>query len=172
MQYYYILVVLASFLAGAGFASNCASAIIGSALVAPLGQPLIEGTKGWGGLFKIWGISTAICIAIGYACGKTLLHPSSPDTSEMISRTNWKENVFASLLIPVIAGAILAIALKQKDTSLVIGVGISVMILAPLVETGMHIARKKTNRAKSTLHLALVNLFALSLSYLMTKEFL
>lgn len=169
MQYYYIVVVLASILAGAGFATNSASAIMGGMLVSPFATPLIEGSS-WHDLFKTWGVSVAICLFVGYLCGKTLLHASSPDTDEMISRTNWKENIPASIVIPATCGAILAIALKQKDIVIAVGVGLAVAVLPPLVETGMHISREAPDKAKSTFQLALANLFILSLTYIVTQR--
>ena len=138
---YNVLLLVASVLAGLGLVSNSSATIIASMLVSPIMGPVVglayaTVIKDWK-LFRLSlkneSLSLLFCVLTGVAIGAitspTALSDSWP-TDEMLVRTTWK-NFLVALPVAFFSGLGVAVSLLDDQTSSLVGVAISALLLPP-----------------------------------------
>ena len=173
----FVYLVLSAILAGFGLLSNSKEAVIGSMLISPLFVPIINANNAPRGenlrqniLLMISSVS--IAIAIGFVLGKIL--PVHNETDEMESRTKWKITARSTLLnvaIPIFCGVVVAVAMKSANIVPVIGAGIAIAFMPPLVNTGIYFSENKSKKAAKSLQLALLNIVLSGLTYTLMWQY-
>lgn len=177
---------LGSALAVCGLVNNSKDVLIGSMLVSPLFLPIINMHAARGGEVvnnaAILAASVAFCIGSGYVASRVLKLEN--DTPLMEDISSWEEGGKTSTIIhyvvPVLAGAIIAIANRSQNIIPMVGVGVAFAILPPLVSAGLYWGKSvktkawqsEKTKAWQSLKLAVLNIVMGTVSFSLTTNVL
>lgn len=177
-------VVFSSLVAAIGLLSNSKESVIGSMLIAPLFVPIINANKNVlnGGKTMnnvyIFIVSCIVAMFIGYVSANVAKRIGIyEETDEMKSRTTWNATFSSKVhnyLIPLIVGIILAISVTNNDVAAVIGSGIAISILPPIVNAGIYYddnTQESKDKAFTSLELGLVNTIVATISYTLVVQY-
>ena len=181
-----ILTLIASILASNGLVSGSGTSIIGSMLVSPLTNPLLEFAKNlsidsyfnWYELGKLL-LYIIMCIITGYIYffiyynifyGNKLLDTvRNQSFSEMIGRTDGRPGAFINTFIyAFLAGILLAFSYVNLEDNILVNVGVSIgtALLPPAVNCGALIAKKEYTNAAISLGMTGANVLGLVIGYI------
>jgi uncharacterized hydrophobic protein (TIGR00271 family) len=163
---FWVMIALASALAGLGLLLNSAAVIIGAMLVAPfmnailsLGLSVVMGDL----QFLLRALSTTVrgallAVLMGFLV--TLIVPGAQPTSEMLIRAN---PTLLDLVVALTAGAAAAYATCRPDVyAALAGVAIAAALAPPLANVGISIAMQRWEIAWGAALLFTTNLIAIS----------
>eukprot|EP00486_Rosalina_sp_Unknown_P015472 CAMPEP_0201595676 /NCGR_PEP_ID=MMETSP0190_2-20130828/192602_1 /ASSEMBLY_ACC=CAM_ASM_000263 /TAXON_ID=37353 /ORGANISM="Rosalina sp." /LENGTH=488 /DNA_ID=CAMNT_0048055747 /DNA_START=1419 /DNA_END=2885 /DNA_ORIENTATION=- len=153
---YVTMLLVASFIAVAGLATNSSVIVVASMLVSPIMGPVLALTFGW--TLKDWNmfkmglknecVSLFVCVAVGFVTGYIWFAVSAPEdddgnliwpTDEMKSRGH-VPGLASGAFIAAVSGVGVALSVLGEYLSTVIGVAISASLLPPAVNCGMLMA--------------------------------
>lgn len=161
-----ILTVLAGLVALGGLFLNSPAVVIGAMVINPLLEPIYAGVvflaNGEGKKFlrhvKVLTVLIVLVIAVSaIVTGVLTLFTPLPITPEILSRLEYQE---ISAILAIILGIIAIVAHKRGFVTAVIGVGISVALIPPVVVTGITIVLLPS-RVFDAFSLLLSNIFGL-----------
>ena len=163
---FWVMIALASALAGLGLLLNSPAVIIGAMLVAPLmnailgmGLSIVMGDL----QFLLRSLSTTVrgaLVAIFMGFLVTLIVPGAQPTAEMLIRAN---PTLLDLAVALAAGSAAAYATCRPDVSAALaGVAIAAALAPPLANIGIGLAMRRWEIAWGAALLFLTNLVAIS----------
>ena len=181
MSHLYIYTFLASLIAVCGYMANNQTMLIGAMLISPLLTPIFTLNKDISGnlnlgnsLLKHNGKAISlilVCLITGYIATKVI--KLNKETEMMQSTVEWEETYLKSrinYIIPLLAGIVLAYGKNDDDIASIIGVGITISVLPPLVNAGMLKGiGGKDKKAWISFKLAILNLIITGVAYTGTK---
>ena len=181
MQSLYIFTFLASLIAVCGYMVNSRDILIGSMLISPLLNPVFSFHKSNSSdtlaknLLKYNG-ETLSLIIISFITGyiATKIIKINKETEIMQSTVDWDETYLKSgvnYIIPLLAGIILSLAKDNNNIVAITGVGVTISVLPPLVNSGMLKGLGKDKKSWASFKLAILNLIITSVSYIATNYF-
>ncbi|MEJ2746733.1 MAG: DUF389 domain-containing protein [Anaerolineae bacterium] len=163
---FFILIALASMIAGLGLIINSPAVVIGAMLVAPLMSPMI-GT----GLAIVLGdarflrlslgaVVRGVLLAIFVGMLAGLLHLNEPLTTELLART---QPTLIDLAIAIFSGMAGAYALSHSDAAGALpGVAIAAALVPPLATVGITLTNGFYSQSLGALLLFTTNFVAIS----------
>lgn len=175
--------VLAAIIGAGGLITDSRPLVIGSMLISPFFVPVINmnlksvTNKAITTNLSILVASVVGCVLIGYLSAKVLKLNEKPDTPSMTAIVNWnrtsKQATIMSWLVPVVAGAIVAIANKSQNIIPMVGVAIAISILPPLVNAGLYLGKGPEHKDEmmQSLKFGLLNIGLAAASYTATMKF-
>ncbi len=161
-----ILTVLAGLVALGGLFLNSPAIIIGAMVINPLLEPIYAGTVflANGSLRKFFQHMKVLGVLICFVIIVTVIVTAClnvitilPITTEILSRLEYQE---ISAILAILLGMIAIVARKRGFVTAIIGVGISVALIPPVVVTGITIVLLP-ERIFDALSLTLNNIFGL-----------
>ena len=174
-----LFLILGSLVSAIGFATNSAPAVMGSMLISPLLSPLfnlaetsqnVKFSDVYNTAMYI-AIGIAICTSIGYLVARVV---KPAESEEMISRLGYKrttKHLIMNAMIPALCGIILVFAKADGNILAMTGVGLSIAVLPPLVNSGMYLEKGEHTKAWSSFEYALVNIVVITTFYFLTLNF-
>ena len=175
---FFLYLILASIIAVCGFVANSNTMLVGSMLLAPFFTPIIttnqfdftQSTLTRSLTLLLFGIIVAA--GIGYVA--TIWWGIDKETKEMKDRAEWNQisnqTTKVNYIIPFITGVAVAIAYETSDIIPMVGAGIAISILPPIVNAGMYLGQVNIEKAKNSLKLGLINLFIGAASYTLVRQ--
>jgi uncharacterized hydrophobic protein (TIGR00341 family) len=172
-----ILTVLSGLVALGGLFLNSVAVIIGAMVISPLLEPIYAGSvylangsmKKFLRHVKVMGVLVIALIASTVLVTAVLtLFTTLPVTPEILSRL---ENQELSAVLAILLGITAIFARKRGFVAAVIGVGISVALVPPVVVTGI-VAVLQPGQILNALSLSLNNIFGLFAGMLIAILFL
>ncbi len=163
-----VMLVLAAGVAALGLSQNSAATVIGSMIIAPLGQPIVALGAAlvmlWAKeTFRLLGIiliGAVGVVAVGYLIG--LLLPVATPNAQILSRTSPE---LRDLGVAVFAGAAAAYAYTRVELSGVLpGVAISVALVPPLAAGGLMLEEGRWVLAQGAFTLFATNLVGIAVA--------
>ena len=196
----YINLVLSTLIAGSGFILNSETVVIGSMLISPLLTPLINIAlsllKSKQDALKVISISIghtllmiSIVLVLSYTAGYIVFKYFPHIMAEMAEIKEQKSDHIMSgrsnlvidypktwgfpAIIAICGGILLARShcFENTLTTTIIGIGISTSILPPIVASGIYSSIGNTDKAKSSIVLAILNILLILFSYTATLFF-
>lgn len=164
MSNFYSNAFFASLIAGGGLIMNSPSCVMSSMLVSPYLEPIMGMANGNPQSVLTFGGGGLIAIIVGYIMNK-YFKPKETQTMQGIS--GWKKYLSINLMIPIICGLLLA---YTYDPVTLVGIGLAISILPPLVTAGMYIEQNDLKKTKESIQLSLLNLTLLIVGYLLMKQ--
>ncbi len=141
---FYLFIMIAAFIAGAGLILNSAAVIIGSMIISPLMGPILGVSYGMisknyilvkkGILGQLLSVIIAIGIGVLLASLAFLIYSSPSITNEMMSRNF--PTIF-DLIVSIGAGLAVGFAISGKIQSSLVGIAIAVSLMPPAVNIGV-----------------------------------
>jgi len=141
---FYLFIMIAAFIAGAGLILNSAAIIIGSMIISPLMGPILGVSYGMisknyilvkkGILGQLLSVIIAIGIGVLLASLAFLIYSSPSITNEMMSRNF--PTIF-DLIVSIGAGLAVGFAISGKIQSSLVGIAIAVSLMPPAVNIGV-----------------------------------
>lgn len=170
-----LYLILSAIISAIGLLGDSKEVVIGSMLISPLFVPIINANKPQGGdlihnVLVLIG-SVVFSIVIGYISSK--LSNKNEETSEMVSRTKWdstKRGALLNYLTPLISGIVIALSIKSKNIIPIVGAGIAIAFMPPLVNSGIYLGESKPTKAWHSLKLALANICISAFAYTITTQ--
>ncbi|MEE8600274.1 DUF389 domain-containing protein [Euzebya tangerina] len=162
------MLALAAGVAALGLSQDSAATVIGSMIIAPLGQPIVAlgaalaltWPRQIGNLSGIILAGATGVIAIAYSLG--VLLPDATPNAQMLART---APDLRDLGVALFAGAAGAFAYTRDELSGVLpGVAIAVALVPPLAVVGLMLEQGHTLLAQGALTLFLTNLVGIALA--------
>lgn len=172
--------VLAALLAAGGLATHTRELVIGSMLVSPFFVPIINMNKKGIGAKKVANnilillASAAGCVLIGHIFGRFFPSPET-ESKKMIVGWNRSSTIgtVIAYLVPILSGIVIAVADKSQNIVPMVGVGIAISILPPLVNAGIYSSETdKWDETIQSLKFGMMNLGLGAISYTIAKRFL
>lgn len=171
---YYIFIIIAALIAGAGLILNSTAIVIGAMIISPLMGPILGVSYGIisknhllvkKGIFgQILGILISVGIGIGLASLAFLIYASPPLTHEMQSRNF--PTVF-DLIVSIGAGLAVGFAITGRIQSSLVGIAIAVSLMPPAVNIGIALIYGNTLLSFGSFILLMSNVIAINLTALM-----
>jgi len=167
---FYLFIIIAAFIAGAGLILNSTAIIIGSMIISPLMGPILG--VSYGMISKIYNlvkkgifgqlISVIIAIGIGVLLASlAFLTYSSPSiTNEMMSRNF--PTIF-DLIVSIGAGLAVGFAITGKIQSSLVGIAIAVSLMPPAVNIGVTLIYGNLFLSLGSFVLLMSNILAINL---------
>jgi uncharacterized hydrophobic protein (TIGR00271 family) len=141
---FYLFIMIAAFIAGAGLILNSTAIIIGSMIISPIMGPILGVSYGIisknhrlvekGILGQLLGVIIAIGIGVLLASLAILIYGSPSITAEMMSRNF--PTVF-DLIVSIGAGLAVGFAITGIIQSSLVGIAIAVSLMPPAVNIGV-----------------------------------
>lgn len=178
-----IFIVVGSIIASFGLFYNSYPTILGSMLISPVGNSIIRYSLGYVysyHLFMKQGFQSltaqiVIGLVIGYSMGLINNYVGNKyklPSDEMEARLN-TENYSTDFAIALLCGFILAYSLIYKQIVAIVGLGLVVAVLPPLVNSGIYISmahisndldeyNMNMSKALKTFSLAIINILGIS----------
>jgi uncharacterized hydrophobic protein (TIGR00271 family) len=162
------MLLLSAGIAALGLSQNSAATVIGSMIIAPLGQPIVAlgaalvmvWTRESLRLLTIIGIGALAVIVVGYLIG--LLLPVATPNGQILARTTPD---LRDLGVALLAGAAGAYAYTRDELSGVLpGVAIAVALVPPLAAAGLMLEEGRWVLAQGALSLFATNLVGITLA--------
>ncbi|MFX0106260.1 MAG: TIGR00341 family protein [Candidatus Hodarchaeota archaeon] len=167
---FYLFIIIAAFIAGAGLILNSTAIIIGSMIISPLMGPILGVSYGMisknYNLVKkgIFGqlISVIIAIGIGVLLASLafLIYSSPSITNEMMSRNF--PTIF-DLIVSIGAGLAVGFAITGKIQSSLVGIAIAVSLMPPAVNIGVTLIYGNLFLSLGSFVLLMSNILAINL---------
>jgi len=167
---FYLFIIIAAFIAGAGLILNSTAIIIGSMIISPLMGPILGVSYGMisknYNLVKkgIFGQLISVIIAIGIGvllASLAFLTYSSPSiTNEMMSRNF--PTIF-DLIVSIGAGLAVGFAITGKIQSSLVGIAIAVSLMPPAVNIGVTLIYGNLFLSLGSFVLLMSNILAINL---------
>lgn len=142
-----VFIICASLFASIGLLYNSIPVLLGSMLISPIGSPIFRGIVGiLSNQYKIFFqsiLSLLILVLIAYATGiltgilNCYTNYFKYPTEEMINRTEIK-NVYGDIMVALIAGVLVSFGMYYKDLIVIVGIGLAISILPPIVNSGLY----------------------------------
>ena len=167
---FYLFIIIAAFIAGAGLILNSTAIIIGSMIISPLMGPILGVSYGMisknYNLVKkgIFGQLISVIIAIGIGvllASLAFLTYSSPSiTNEMMSRNF--PTIF-DLIVSIGAGLAVGFAITGKIQSSLVGIAIAISLMPPAVNIGVTLIYGNLFLSLGSFVLLMSNILAINL---------
>ncbi len=163
-----VMLLLAAGIAALGLSQNSAATVIGSMIIAPLGQPIVALGAA---LAMVWpretfrllgiiGAGALAVIVVGYFIG--LLLPVATPNAQILARTSPD---LRDMGVALFAGAAGAYAYTRDELSGVLpGVAISVALVPPLAAAGLMLEEGRWVLAQGALSLFVTNLVGITVA--------
>ena len=171
---YYIFIIIAAFIAGAGLILNSTAIIIGAMIISPLMGPILGVSYGMisknyllvkkGILGQILGILIAIGIGIILASLALLIYGSPSLTYEMQNRSF--PTIF-DLIVSIGAGLAVGFAITGRIESSLVGIAIAVSLMPPAVNVGITLIYGNVLLSFGSFILLMSNIIAINLNALL-----
>jgi len=168
---YYVFIIVAALIAGAGLILNSTAIIIGAMIISPLMGPILGVSygviiknyqlvkKGFIGQFS--GILLAIGIGAVLAILALFVYDSPPLTNEMLSRSF--PTIF-DIIVSISAGIAVGFAITSKIQSSLVGVAIALSLMPPAVNIGVTLIYGNSFLSFGSFILLMCNILAINLS--------
>ena len=167
---YYLFIMIAAFIAGAGLILNSAAIIIGSMIISPLMGPILGVSYGIisknyvlvkrGILGQLLSVPLAIGIGVLLASLAFLIFSSPSITNEMMSRNF--PTIF-DLIVSIGAGLAVGFAITGKIQSSLVGIAIAVSLMPPAVNIGVTLIYGNLFLSLGSFVLLMSNILAINL---------
>ena len=163
-----VMLLLSAGIAALGLSQNSAATVIGSMIIAPLGQPIVAlgaalvmvWTREWLRLLTIICVGAIAVVVVGYLIG--LLLPVASPNGQILARTTPD---LRDLGVAILAGAAGAYAYTRDELSGVLpGVAISVALVPPLAAAGLMLEEGRWVLAQGALSLFVTNLVGITVA--------
>ena len=145
-----IYLILASILAGIGLFMNTKSVVLGSMLISPISVPIFRSVIGilsfksavvWkNGLFFLALNVIAYLIGITMSLINSYIEYFDTPTLEMESRVSMPKYV-GNIIVPILAGLTMSVASYYDDMVVLVGIGLVISFLPPVVNGGLYHGR-------------------------------
>ena len=173
-NFYLHYLILACIISVGGYITNSTTLLIGAMLISPIFSPVIKSkTFGLHVIFSL-AMSVSLCVFIGYLSSKLFKLTSKDHTENMITPSLWESqstnNTMLNYMLPLVIGSALSIADKTNNTTAMVGTGIAISVLPPLVNSGMLINTGDSVKAYKSFKLSIVNLTLGSIGYYVTRN--
>jgi len=171
---YYIFIIIAALIAGAGLILNSTAIIIGAMIISPLMGPILGVSYGMisknyilvkKGIFgQLFGILIAIGTGIVLGSLAFLIYDSPSVTHEMMNRNF--PTVF-DLIVSIGAGFAVAFAITGRIESSLVGIAIAVSLMPPAVNIGVTLIFGNALLSFGSFILLMSNILAINLTALL-----
>ena len=167
---FYLFIIIAAFIAGAGLILNSTAIIIGSMIISPLMGPILGVSYGMisknyilvrkGILGQLLSVIIAIGIGVLLASLAFLTYSSPSITNEMMSRNF--PTIF-DLIVSIGAGLAVGFAITGKIQSSLVGIAIAVSLMPPAVNIGVTLIYGNLFLSLGSFVLLMSNILAINL---------
>lgn len=172
--HYYIFIMIAAFIAGAGLILNSTAVIIGAMIISPLMGPILGVSYGFisknshlikkGLQGQIFSIIIPIGIGVFLASIAFLIFGTPSITHEMMSRNF--PTIF-DIIVSIGAGLALGFAITGKIQSSLVGISIAVSLMPPAVNVGLALIYGNVLLSIGSFTLLMSNILAINFTTLL-----